>query len=69
MARNVGITIINDDIVEPLESFRLSLRIPPRFANMGIRHGTPATAIGFIIDDDGMYYAFMYNAMSEWILK
>jgi len=53
--RNVSIPIINDKLVEPLEKFSLSIQIQPEFSNLGVVQGTPATAIGFIIDDDGMY--------------
>ena len=51
--QNVSIPIINDDIVEPIENFNLSIEIQPQFLNIGVMQGTPAVAIGFITDDDG----------------
>ena len=54
MIQNVSIPIINDNIVEMMENFSLSFQILQRFSSIGVRQGTPATATGFIIDDDGI---------------
>lgn len=51
--RNINIPITDDNIVEPVENFRLSIRIPQRF-NRLINFGLFPTATGNIIDDDGM---------------
>lgn len=53
VVRNVSIPIINDDIVEPRELFMLSIQIQRQFVSLGVTRGIPATANGFIIDDDG----------------
>ena len=60
MIQNVSIPIINDDVVEAIENFSLSIQIIPRFSAIGVIQGTPATAIGFIIDDDGMCYTYIH---------
>lgn len=61
LIQNVSIPIIDDDIVEAVENFSLSLRIQRQFVNIGVTQGNPATAIGFIIDDDGMHHVCMYT--------
>lgn len=60
MVKNTSIRIFDDDIVETRENFTLSIRIQQQYANLGVRQGTPAVATGFIIDDDGMHYIYMY---------
>ena len=59
--RNVSIPITDDDIVETIENFNLSIQIQRQFSNIGVTQGTPAMAIGLITDDDGMYYVSMYT--------
>ena len=54
MIQNVSIPITDDDIVEAIENFSLSIQIQPQFSSIGVTQGTPAVAIGFITDDDGM---------------
>jgi len=53
--QNVKIPIINDNLIEPLENFMLSLQVQPQFLAKGVVAGARARAIGVIIDDDGMY--------------
>ena len=53
--QNVMIPIINDDLIEPLEKFMLSIKIPQHFSRIGVVAGVRARAMGVIIDDDGMY--------------
>ena len=62
--QNVSIPIINDDIVEEMENFSLSIQVLQRFLAIGIRQGTPATAIGFIIDDDGITCIYIHACIS-----
>ena len=52
--RNINIPINDDDIFEPLESVRLSIRIPQDFRGLGISLGLNSEAIGNIIDDEGI---------------
>jgi len=67
--KNVEIPIINDDLIEPLENFMLSLRIQPKFLAKGVVAGVHARAIGVIIDDDGTYkyhtYIWCYGMDSQ----
>ena len=49
----VLIPIIDNNIVEDVENFSLSIQIPPEFVDIGVRLGTLSMATGFIIDDDG----------------
>ena len=59
--QNVSIPIINDDIVEEMENFSLSIQVLERFSAIGVRQGIPAIAIGFIIDDDGITNTYVYT--------
>ena len=59
--RNVSIPITDDDIVEAIENFSLSIQIQRQFSNIGVIQGTPAMAIGLITDDDGMCCVSMYT--------
>jgi len=49
----VLIPIIDNNAVESLENFSLSIQIPPTFVNIGVMVGTLQMATGFIVDDDG----------------
>ena len=52
----VLIPITDNRAVERLESFGLSIRIPPEFVGIGVRPGRLNMATGFIIDDDGKLF-------------
>jgi len=52
--RVINIRINDDDIVEPSESVRLSIRIPQKLNGIGITLGSISVATGNIIDDEGM---------------
>ena len=65
--QNISIPIFNDDIVETIENFTLSIQFLQRFSAIGVRQGTPATAIGFIIDDDGEYVLYIHCHNTETV--
>lgn len=48
----INIPVIQDDILEPPETFSLSLSIPPSFRNQ-VHTGIPNTASGSIEDSTG----------------
>ena len=49
----VSIPIIDNNAVENIENFSLSIQISPALADIGVMLGTPSMATGFIVDDDG----------------
>ena len=55
------IPIIDNNVVENLENFSLSIQIPPAFSAIGVQQGALNMATGFIVDDDGepLYYIFL----------
>ena len=52
----VNISINDDNMVEPRESFRLLLPYLNEFRAIGIFIGLDGQATGFIIDDDGRLF-------------
>ena len=42
--------------MEPVETVRFSIQIPPDFMRIGVRLGFISEATGNIIDDDGTCY-------------
>ena len=52
----VNISINDDNMVEPMESFSLLIRIPNNISNIGIFVGFAGVATGFITDDDGRLF-------------
>ena len=52
----VSIPIIDNNAVENIENFSLSIQISPALANIGVMLGTPSMATGFIVDDDGKVF-------------
>ena len=47
------IPIIDNNVVESVENFSLSIQIPPEFADIGVMLGALSMATGFIVDGDG----------------
>ena len=47
------IPIIDNNAVESVENFSLSIEIPPEFVHIGVQLGDVIMATGFIVDDDG----------------
>ena len=52
----VFIPIIDNNVVENIENFSLSIQIPPAFADIGVMLGAASMATGFIVDDDGKLF-------------
>ena len=50
----VNISINDDNMDEPTETFTLSIRISKEMRSMGISTGIRGRATGIITDDDGM---------------
>ena len=58
----IFIPIIDNNVVEDVENFSLSIQIPSEFLDIGVRVGAISMATGFIINDDGKlfnYYSFV----------
>ena len=47
------IPIVDNNAVESVENFSLSIEIPPEFEDIGVMLGALSMATGFIINDDG----------------
>ena len=58
----IFIPIIDNNVVEDVENFSLSIQIPSEFLDIGVRVGAISMATGFITNDDGKlfnYYSFV----------
>ena len=50
-----NVSIINDNIAEPAESFTLTLEIPPASVALAVTRGSPDNVTVNIIDDEGWF--------------